>query len=130
MQASGSQRKKKRWANLSILNFVFLNWPVRWFTLFPLGQNEFSSLNVQINMRSLDDVFSLNSVIWMIFEEANVMSLNIHQLLNEEMLVRVWFYHSDAVLPWRCQNYPSSSFLICKLIIIIMSNFVKITMLF
>lgn len=53
-------------------------------------------------MRSMDEVFSPNNVIQMIFREATLMSLNIYELLNQEILVRIWliiqmlFYLQDV----------------------------------
>lgn len=98
----------------NMLNLVFSDWPARWISLFPLGHNEFGCLNVERDRRSVNEVFSPNNVIWMIFREVTMMSLNIYQLLKQGTPVRIWFYHWDAISP--SGNHPTSSFIICKLI--------------
>lgn len=103
------------WFKKNMLNLVFSDWPVRCILFFPLVQNEFSCLNVERDKKSVDEVFSTNNVIWMIFRKATVMSLNMYQHLKQETPERIWFYHWDSISPSR--NYPTSSFLICKLII-------------
>ena len=58
-------RGKKR-RTFFLFLFFSSNWPVKWIIVFPLRQNKFSFLNVeiQIHMRSMDNVFSLNCAIW------------------------------------------------------------------